>query len=299
MARTKTQPAKPAKPAKSSPSDGQLDLAEQVAPKVGRAAAQKRSGGKAAQAEKSSQPAKRPSSKAGLVEPAEQTAPEGARNALLRRSVLDAAARLFADRGYGSTNLQDIADALGMRRPSLYYYFSSKEKLLEALLEEVTYAIERQSTQIADQADLEPEEALRLVIRIHALWLLEHGTEFRVIDRSDSELSDALRDRHQISKRRILDNVTKIIARGVQSSRFRSVDPQVAAFAVIGMCSWTAWWFKPDGRLTADMVADTIAGMAARSVIGADAHLQAGDDPLAAVRILREDLAYLEQLMRR
>jgi AcrR family transcriptional regulator len=225
--------------------------------------------------------------------------PEGTRNALLRRSVLDAAAKLFAERGFGSTNLQDVASALNMSRPSLYYYFSSKEKLLEALLEEVTYAIERQSSEIADKVDLEPEEALRLVIKIHATWLLEHGVQFRVIDRSDNELAPPLRARHEQSKRRILDNLTKVIERGVECGRFRSVDPQVSAFAMIGMCSWTAWWFKPEGRRTSAEVADAIATMAAQSVIRDDTHLRAGSDPLDAIRVLRGDVDYLEQLISR
>jgi AcrR family transcriptional regulator len=225
-------------------------------------------------------------------------ASDALRNALLRRSVLDAAARLFAERGFGGTNLQDVAAALGMSRPSLYYYFSSKEKLLEALLEEVTFSAERQSSDIAGQADLPADEALRLVIRNHAAWILEHGIEFRVIDRSDNELSPELRERHQQSKRRVLDNVTKIIERGIRSGRFRDLDAKVAAFSVIGMCSWTAWWFKPGGRSTIAQVADEIGEMAAKSLVRSETHRACGDNPLEALRVIKDDVAFLEQLLR-
>ena len=64
----------------------------------------------------------------------------------LRRTVLEAAAELFAHRGFGGTNLQDIADALELSRPALYYYFKSKEEMLSSLLEEVTVFSGRQAT---------------------------------------------------------------------------------------------------------------------------------------------------------
>ncbi len=223
---------------------------------------------------------------------------EGARNALLRRSVLDAAARLFAERGYGSTNLQDVASALGMSRPGLYYYFPSKESVLEALLEEVTYAIERESTEIADRVELEAEDALRLVIRTHAAWLLEHGFQFRVIVQSEHELPATLLERHNESKRRILANVSRIIERGMASGRFLPADPLIAAFGVIGMCSWTAWWFNPAGRRSILDVADAISDLAVRAVTRADVHLNCGGSPFEALKILRGDIDCLEQILR-
>src|SRR5262249_56365177 len=53
----------------------------------------------------------------------------------LRRAdeIIDAAARVFAERGYHGTSTQAIADVLGMRQASLYYYFTSKEAALEAV----------------------------------------------------------------------------------------------------------------------------------------------------------------------
>jgi AcrR family transcriptional regulator len=222
---------------------------------------------------------------------------DGPRATLIRRSVLDMATQLFAEHGYGGTSLLDVASALGMSRTAIYYYFSSKEKMLEALVEEVTFSSERQSSAIADREDLEPEDALRLVARTHARWLLEHGLQFRVIDRTDSELPPHLRERHQQSKRTVLDNFTRVIERGVEHGRFRPVDPRNAAFAIIGMCSWTAWWFKPDGRSSVAEVADLIGDMGADSLLRTDAHRDRSNNPADALRILKEDLEHLERLI--
>src|SRR5262249_52798185 len=98
-----------------------------------------------------------------------------AKKAQLRRIMLDAAAKLFAERGFAGTNLQDIADALGISRPSLYYYFSNKEKILASLVEEVTVFSQQQSTRIAAATDANPGETLRLMTASHAKSLLDHA----------------------------------------------------------------------------------------------------------------------------
>ena len=59
----------------------------------------------------------------------------GARRRL--SEVIDAAAKVFARRGYHGASTQDIADLLGMRQASLYYYFDSKEAALEAVCQDV------------------------------------------------------------------------------------------------------------------------------------------------------------------
>ncbi|MFZ0838044.1 MAG: TetR family transcriptional regulator, partial [Xanthobacteraceae bacterium] len=76
----------------------------------------------------------------------------------LRQAVLEAAAKLFAERGFGGTNLQDIADALGISRPALYYYFKSKDEILASLVEEVTVFSGHQATELAAKADFNPSE---------------------------------------------------------------------------------------------------------------------------------------------
>src|SRR6266702_1269369 len=161
----------------------------------------------------------------------------------LRRTVLEAAAKLFAQRGFGGTNLQDIADSLGISRPALYYYFKSKDDILASLVEEVTVFSVHQATELASKADFNP-----------AKWLLEHPIEFRVVDRTENDLPAATRRTHDKAKRALLDNFTRIVERGIELGHFRPVDATVAAFSIIGMCSWTASWFMPHGRVPLEEV---------------------------------------------
>jgi AcrR family transcriptional regulator len=60
-----------------------------------------------------------------------------ARRELVENEIYENAIRLFAERGFAGTSLQDIADALGITRPALYYYVKSKDELLAKLAADV------------------------------------------------------------------------------------------------------------------------------------------------------------------
>src|SRR5215475_11728297 len=86
----------------------------------------------------------------------------------LRRSdeIIDAAARVFAERGYHETSTQAIADVLGMRQASLYYYFTSKEAALEAVCQQGVDGFVERAEAIAAGAGA-PLAKLTLLIAAH------------------------------------------------------------------------------------------------------------------------------------
>jgi AcrR family transcriptional regulator len=217
---------------------------------------------------------------------------------ILRQTMLDAAAKLFAERGFAGTNLQDIADALGTSRPRLYYYFSNKEMILASLVEEVTVFSQQQSTRIAATTDTNPGETLRLMTASHAKSLLDHAVAFRVVDRSEADLPAEIRKVHDSAKRATLENFTSVIARGAHIGHFRPVDPQLSAFAILGMCNWTAWWFKPSGRLSPQQVADGLADLAVHSVQREETRRPKTSAISDALQILREDIDHLELVIK-
>ena len=217
---------------------------------------------------------------------------------MVRRAVLEAAAELFAERGYGGTTLRDVANVLGMSRPALYYHFESKEKILEAIVEELTLATERQLATIAKEDGADPEVALRLVMESTTQWLLNHQIFFRVLDRSEAELPPDVRASNEVSKKTILEYFVRIIERGIAVGKFRPIDPHVAALAISGMRNWAAWWFRPDGRLTIKETSELISDMAVRSLLRTDAHRSRSERVDDVLRILQEDIAHLSYVMK-
>jgi len=118
-----------------------------------------------------------------------------------------------------------------------------------------------------------------------------------VVDRTESDLPASVRKTHDRAKRGLLDNFTGIIQRGIELGHFRPVDARISAFAMIGMCSWTAWWFKSTGRMSADGIADVIADLAVASVKRGDGARSREMAVADTIGMLRDDLSYLERLV--
>lgn len=214
---------------------------------------------------------------------------------LLRDAILDAASRLFIQRGIGGTSIQDIAEALGLTRTAVYYYFKRKEDILRTLTEEVTMSAGRLAAH--DTLDGDPIEALRAWVRRYAMHILSRPSEFRVVDRNAAELTDEHGAAAQAARRAVLTKFREIIDRGVHDGHFRMVDARVSAFSLIGMCNWTAWWYSADGELGREEVAEAIAEMAVNALKREACRRPEAATVKESLRVLREDLAYLETML--
>lgn len=217
---------------------------------------------------------------------------------VLRRAILDAAVTLFIDRGTGGTSIQDIAESLGLTRTAVYYYFKKKEDILQALSEEVTMSAKRLTSSAISRTDLDAVEALRGVVRQHATLIMAHPQGFRVIERNERELPQKHITAAESARRGIFENFRAIIERGISSGKFRAVDSDVAALSLIGMCNWTAWWFRPGGRMRVEEVADTIAEMAVQTLMREKVRANRASSVADTIELLREDLALLERHLR-
>ncbi len=195
---------------------------------------------------------------------AERAAP---RRDVLAAEVLSKASELFARKGFAATSLQDVADAVGLSRTSIYTYFDSKDALLFALVEGVT----KEAGQIFDRVDADAGLAapgkVREAARRLVLWVTDPATNFKLVDRSENDLPKPIADAHRRSKRRVLSGLVGLIEAGVASGAFRAVEPRIAAFAILGMCNWTAWWYSPGGTMPREAIADVIADQALASLV--------------------------------
>jgi AcrR family transcriptional regulator len=184
------------------------------------------------------------------------------RKELMREQLVNAAAEIFAAKGFAATSMADIANTLGLGRSAIYHYFANKEAILRELIEQ---EVERPSHRLADLAartDLDPAERLRLAVADGVSRRLAGGARLAVLFRIEADLPADLARMWAASRRHILDSFTRFIDEGVQSGAFRPTDSRVAAFSVLGMMNWTSRWFKPDGRRSAEAVSDLIAGFA-------------------------------------
>ena len=214
-----------------------------------------------------------------------------------RQSILDAASLLFIDKGFGGTNINDIADALGATRTAVYYYFQSKEAILEALTEEVTEQAGELARSVSGHDELPAEQALRQLVMQHATLILTHPLQFRVVERSESSLPEPRRAAARAARHSVLDHFVHVIQRGIDAGVFVAPDARTAALAVIGMCNWSAWWFEPEGHAV-EPVAQALTELALRSVVrDQQRHLRPAS-AAESIRLLREHLDLLEAQVR-
>lgn len=221
------------------------------------------------------------------------------RRELVEAQIYEQATRLFAERGFAGTSLQDIADAMGMTRPSLYYYVKNKDELLARLVTEITEAPAAATEEIAGR-ELDAVTKLRELVRLIAGQQARHAARFQLVIRSESELPDDLAGAHQAAKRRVLDGFTRVVDQGIRSGEFRPRPVRTTALALIGMCNWVAWWFRPGGVQSPEEVGEQMAEMAVAMVAQAPDRLPdtpRPDDPAAALSLLRQDLDYLERII--
>ncbi|AFJ34608.1 TetR/AcrR family transcriptional regulator [Mycobacterium sp. MOTT36Y] len=219
------------------------------------------------------------------------------RKELVENQMYETAAKLFAERGFAGTSLQDIADAMGITRPALYYYVKSKEDLLSRLVTEITAGNTAQILRVTNNKTIDPVQKLSEVAYLMAHNRALHPTRFLLLARSEAELPEDLAKVHETTKRKMLRNLIEVIQAGIDAGQFRPVNPRIAALAVIGMCNWVAWWFHEDDPASAEQVATDVADMAVASVLQAENRVTAATGPRAALSLLRQDVAYLERLL--
>lgn len=235
-----------------------------------------------------------------LPEPApDETPARRPRRELVEAQIYEQATRLFAERGFAGTSLQDIADAMGMTRPSLYYYVRNKDELLARLVTEITEGPADTAEEIAGR-DADAATKLRELVRVTAAQQARHGDRFQLVIRSESELPDDLAAAHVAAKRRVLDGFVRIVDEGVRSGQFRPRPARTTALALIGMCNWVAFWFHAGGSQGIDDVAEQVAEMAIAMVAQTPDRRPtspSAGDPAAALSLLRQDLDYLESVI--
>ena len=184
-----------------------------------------------------------------------------------REQVIDAAARVFAERGYHGASTQDIADLLGMRQASLYYYFSSKESALEEVCAVGAAGFLENAEEIVKQ-DISPEEKLRALCVSHVTPLENKADYVKAFLRERKWLPTESRRRVGRLSRRIEAIFERTIRDGIREGSFRKdVKPRLAVLGLLGMLNAVPDWYDKE-KQSLQEVSDTFAELALASLRG-------------------------------
>lgn len=222
--------------------------------------------------------------------------PNNTRRELVRERMLEKSAELFCANGFSRTSINDIADALSLKRSSVYHYFPNKEEIVKALFIDEYARRCNELLELFERRELTALERLELAVEGAIAQRLKGGSRFLVFDRLEAEVPNELRVNYNRSRRQILDLYTRLISDGIKSNEFRAIDPQMAAFALIGMSNWTALWYSPKGRLTPSQIAKVLVNLFVHGIARRDGDRDNPESLAGAIRLLRDDLASLERL---
>ena len=173
----------------------------------------------------------------------------------LRRALIEQSARLFREKGYGNTTVRDIAAATGVHAGSWFYYFKTKQDILQAVIEHgLTVALA--DIEAIDIDHLPPREAMRQLVRAHLYTILAPHQDFipvmlyewRSLDAQAQERIIALKDRYE-------DIWTRVIERLRASGEWAHPTP-VDRLLMFGALNWTAQWYQAGAGISIDALAD-------------------------------------------
>jgi len=183
-----------------------------------------------------------------------------------KAEMVQAAARLFSQRGYHGTSIQHLADALGLQKGSLYSHIGSKEELLfDVVNEGADRFLERGEAALAMQAFATVR--LRRLLVSHIETAIEHLDAATVFLNEWRYLSEERRTVVQEKRDRYEAIVRQIIEEGIAAGEFRSdANVRFAARLVLSAGNWTYAWFKPGGELGPTEIGERFADLLIRGL---------------------------------
>jgi TetR/AcrR family transcriptional regulator, cholesterol catabolism regulator len=213
-----------------------------------------------------------------------------------REQILAASAEVFSEKGYESTSIQDIADAVGILKGSLYYYITSKEDLLFEIIQGVHEEALKNLDQVRD-LDGDALQKIRAFVVVHLTFNATNLVRMAVFFQDFRSLNGKRRE-IIVEERDLYDSFLRDLIRQGQDegSVCPEIEPKLAAITVLGMMNWICQWYRPGGKLSAADIANAygdvvVAGLACSARTHVPGHRRAFAPLPAALEALQADRA--------
>jgi len=194
-----------------------------------------------------------------------------------REMILQRAAGLFAKRGYVATSMNQVAEACGFSKASLYHYYKDKYSLLVSIAE--GHVSELRALVIETAAEeLPPKQRLRaMILRIVDTYSNAQDAH-RVLTEDVKFLEPTDRERVLNTEREVVAGFSRAVAAAYPEAGAARLDKPLTML-LFGMINWMFTWMKPDGELTHEAIAPIVADLFAGGVPAVERHLAPLDVP--------------------
>jgi len=174
---------------------------------------------------------------------------------MTRENILAAAAQIFSEKGFHAASMQDIARSVNLQKASLYHHVSSKQEILLELLDQALDILIDQISEVCSQS-IPSGEKLHQAIQVYLQTLIDHRGLAAVLLFEHRSLNDDLKTRHLPRRDRFEALWRGLIQEGVAAGVFECDDPAQTTRALLGVMNWTLTWYRSDGPLSAQDIAD-------------------------------------------
>ena len=188
---------------------------------------------------------------------------------MTRKDILDASAQIFSQKGYHGTSMQDIAMAVNLQKASLYHHVSSKQEILFDLLNRgLDLLITQVEEAVAEPGS--PDQRLRKATKAYLSTMTEYQDLASVLLLEYRSLEPDYHDRHIPRRDRFEQIWRELIREGMEAGIFTCDHPSLSARALLGALNWTVTWFRSDGPMSAEEIADQISNLFLMGLISRD-----------------------------
>ncbi|ALL79243.1 hypothetical protein AD006_32165 (plasmid) [Pseudonocardia sp. EC080610-09] len=163
-----------------------------------------------------------------------------------RTDIVNRAALLLDRRGVDQVSMTDIAEEVGLAKPSLYHYFASKDEILYSIhVNTIEPLLSGLRARIAAQAS--PDVMLRGILSDLFELMDDYPGHIRVFFESSRRLPPEFLEPVRKREREYDELVMSVIEQGIREGYYRGIDPRTATLALFGMANWSYQWYQPGG----------------------------------------------------
>jgi len=183
--------------------------------------------------------------------------------------IVDIAVRVFLERGYDGTSMEDLARAAGITKSSFYYHVSGKEELLE---HGVSRALDALFGVLDEPGALEGRavERLRHILRRMAMIVAERLPEVALLVRANGNTET---EKRALERRREFDRaITRLMRQAIRDGDVRAnAEPGLATRLMLGMAVSVVAWYQPEGSIRASALVDAVEDLAFHGLLTSQA----------------------------
>jgi AcrR family transcriptional regulator len=183
-----------------------------------------------------------------------------------RLSILSAAAKIFNERGYHNTAMADVAEAIGVSKPFLYYYLKDKEDILYECSRIATEQMHAMLSEVR-KADVTGWQRIEMAFRGYAEIMTSDFGICLIRNSAPGSLPSKSREKLWSGRRRLNKEIEVFIAQGIADGSIRSCDPKTLSFALFGAFNWMTIWYRSNGRMRPATIAENFLDIFARGAV--------------------------------